>query len=592
VSGFDEPMHELILGSLDLIGRTPQGDDYTISALGDNASWGNPVPITTAIKGLLSSAGSSVTLTGWDNREVFLRVTITGTTGDGLAAGERALFAQLGRRNTLTWTPPGGFATASVFEVEFSEVDFEFDDKDEVALRRAFGVKFICRPFVRAAELTYSPVMSAPPPPVAPVIVTVDDCNSTTGWTSTPSPVAATGGYVYNSTRAEGGPNRYVSLSRAGSIDMSSTLYLVVEWRRDLGDGSAVWEPPLLNATAFTGPPGEPYWRSPLQTTILDESWAQSIWAFPSGGTLPQLIFAASLWGVARTDLHRLHIRNINRTDKIPSNGSPGHQLSRTINVEGSAPTTGTVHLWHDDADIGDVLIHTSSTRNGMFSLEPFKIDHTSTPSVGTVSGSTKSLTSTLKYWVPASLFDPDRATGYLLLGRLSREGTGVITIEARSLASNGVTLVTAGRVHTYTVSPPTLPTQTVLTMAAMHMPTHRVGDRGVVELKITLADPVGTPTLDDLWLVDVQTGALTWIDADKSQRHLWQEEPTVTSPLPRVRSALTNDGSTSMDVDATSYMPHRLNPGEMYVYSVSTAAPSSKLQIEYFKRDPFHSGG
>ena len=528
----------------------------------------------------LFADGEMVTSDRTSNRELNVGVWIEAPTLAQISEPEAALMAETQKRlNTLT-VYPGDGGEPFVFETFQAQPNHDRTEALEMAGMRLFPLSIPARPFVRAAELTYSPVMSAPAPPVAPVIVTVDDCNSTTGWESTPSPIATTGGYVYNSTPGTGA----ITLTRTGSFDTTATRYLVIEWARVAKDGSRVWAPPNIQAPAPLGDG-----RNAIATTFLDESWGQSTYDLDGLGVVGSFRVGAFDEGERRTVT--LRVRNIMRTDKIPT-GSPGHQLSRTINVEGSAPTTGTVHLWHDSTDIGDVLIHTSSTRNGMFSLEPFKIDHTSTPSVGTVSGSTKSLTSTLKYWVPASLFDPDRATGYLLLGRLSREGAGVITIEARSLASNGVTLVTAGRVHTYTVAPPTLPTQTVLTMAAMHMPTHRVGDRGVVELKITLADPVGTPVLDDLWLVDVQTGALTWIDADKSQRHLWQEEPTVTSPLPRVRSALTNDGSTSMDVDATSYMPHRRNPGEMYVYSVSTAAPSSQLQLEYFKRDPFHAGG
>src|SRR5690606_2583925 len=60
------PGHELTLGGLDLIGRLPQGDDWHLEVTGDDATWGNPQSVTTAIKGLLQD-GARVALDSWDN---------------------------------------------------------------------------------------------------------------------------------------------------------------------------------------------------------------------------------------------------------------------------------------------------------------------------------------------------------------------------------------------------------------------------------------------------------------------------------------------------------------------------------------------
>src|SRR5690606_12045584 len=195
----NHPSHELTLGSLDLIGRMDQGANFRLVVTGDDATWGNPQSVTSTLKGLLRD-GARVSLESWENREAFLRVVIMSGTGDGLAEGEAALFAELGKRNELTWTPSGGFSTPTVFDVEWSGLDHDFKPVTEALGRVEYGVKMTCQPFARSVNPTLSEVMAAPPPPAAPVIVTVDDCNTATGWAANPSPALSDGDHVYNPT--------------------------------------------------------------------------------------------------------------------------------------------------------------------------------------------------------------------------------------------------------------------------------------------------------------------------------------------------------------------------------------------------------
>src|SRR5690606_26503892 len=229
----NHPSHELTLGSLDLIGRMDQGANFRLVVTGDDATWGNPQSVTSTLKGLLRD-GARVSLESWENREAFLRVVIMSGTGEGLAEGEAALFAELGKRNALTWTPSGGFSTPTVFDVEWSELDHDFKPVTEALGRVEYGIKLTCLPFARSVNPTLSEVMSTPPPPADPVIVTVDTCDSTAGWSASPSPIASTGGLVYNSTMA--GARSEVKLYRAGTFPVDQTPYLVVEWSRQRPD--------------------------------------------------------------------------------------------------------------------------------------------------------------------------------------------------------------------------------------------------------------------------------------------------------------------------------------------------------------------
>lgn len=178
----DEAVHDLQLGGLNLIGRVPQGEDYRITTQGDEASWGNPVSVTRTIKGLLQD-GARVALESWDNREAFLRITVEGDTAAGLAAGEAALMAELGKRNTLTWTPPQGFGPPTVFEVAWSEMDHEFVDVHELLGRRTYGVRLTLAPFARSVEETVVEAVTGSDEPVVETVL--DDGSDATDWSGT-----------------------------------------------------------------------------------------------------------------------------------------------------------------------------------------------------------------------------------------------------------------------------------------------------------------------------------------------------------------------------------------------------------------------
>lgn len=583
--------NQLTLGGLDLIGEVAQGDSYRIIVTGDDATWGNPTSVTSTMKGLLRD-GAAMSLDSWESREAFLRVTITAHTGDGLADGEAALFAELGRRNTLTWTPSGGFSTPTVFEVEWSELDHEFKPITEALGRVDYGVRLICRPFARSVDPVITEPMSAPPPPTAPTVTLLDACNSTSGWTAYPSPAAHASGYVYNSTWPNPDPEWtwgnsqrevIVQLTRNVTTSMpAATPYLVVEWCRERRDWATLWTPPTLSVA---GP--DDYFKPPIKpilTRTLDQKWAQSTYDLSGITTVSKMQFEVRL---PTGYQHRLHIRQIDRTDQVPANGTSGHQFARTIRVEGSARTEASIHMWHA-APLGDVLVHTSSTPNGMFSLDPF-LTSPSASAAGAVSGSLKNMTSPVTYRVPASMFDPERATGYLLMGRLSRGGAGAITTTVRS--SHGVlpTVTPVGDAQVQSVEPAHMSAQTIVCLGAFNMPPHRVvGEEAGVDVTVTLASPQGTPTLDDLWFVDIEAGALTWVN--NVGKHLRIAPPSTQSPRPRVWEADDATGSRASDLLPLSLGSHEFPPGDVHVYTVAAGATSSNMQLEYFPRWHTHA--
>src|SRR5690349_7353347 len=96
----------LVFGSFDLVDT--YSSDYSVETLGEGTDWGSPEPIEQVIASLLQD-GSIVVTQGYDNRTVTIRVIITASDSAALADAEAALFAEIGKANTLTYTPIDGF---------------------------------------------------------------------------------------------------------------------------------------------------------------------------------------------------------------------------------------------------------------------------------------------------------------------------------------------------------------------------------------------------------------------------------------------------------------------------------------------------
>lgn len=587
-SPFADPMR-VFYGQLEVT-DWPYGFEF-------GAQFGAGENVYEALAGLLGD-GESVTSTRTSNREFEFVVWVEAPTLEQVEDPETALIAEAERpRNELT-IHPGDGATPFVLETFRAQVEHDRSEDAERAGMRRFVLTVKALPFARSVNPTLSEVIASPPPPAAPIIVTVDDCNSTAGWSALPAPITHASGYVYNTTWA---PGRYrATLTRAGSVDMTTTPYLIVEWHRSKRDWTPIWTPPVLNYTTQEGPLTAQFWVRPVQTKIIDKTWAQSIYILPAQ-VLPRLEFTAST--MHRSEDHRLHIRNIERSDQMPAPRATGHQASRSITVGGSARTQATMHLWHDSDPLGDTLIYTSSTLNGMFSCDAF-LTSTAVSAGGTVSSTGKSMASPVMYEVPASLFNPDVSTGYLIMARLQREGTGAITTEVDPIIGDpfgtGVIAIAGGEQNT--IRPPSMTGQTFVCLGAFNLPPRRVdSEDAAVRVTVTLDSPTGTPVLDDLWMVDIETGSLTWVNgnlngdptsANLAWGHMWVEPPSLDAPLPRVRTAHDVYGRYGYEMFPSALGKHDFPPGDVHVYSVSTTATESKIQLEYYERWRLNAGG
>lgn len=526
-----------------------------------------------ALAGLLAD-GESVTSPRTSNREFSFGVWVEGPTLDQIEDPEMALIAEAERpRNELTvW--PGDNGTPFVLETFRAQVEHERTDARERAGMRLIVLTVKALPFVRAVNRTITEAMSAPPDPVSPPVHTlVDACDSASGWSAVGSSMVASGGFVYNSTRVYA-----PDLTRTGNVSLSSagTPYLVVEWSRELANLSKVWQPPHLIVNGGAQ-------RSAVQTAILDRTWARSVYNLSDVASASSLRFRASGGMFA---LQRLHIRDIQRVDRLaPPASTTGHQLSRTIEIGGSARTQASLHMWHDSNSLGDVLVHTSTSPNGMFSCEPFRTSNATT-TAGMVSGTEKNLEAGVAYDIPASMFNPT-SPGRLLLARARRPGVGPLNVTIRPMRDTPSGPVDVGTVELHSVTPPPMPTMGFVALGVFNMPPHRLDGADAIMRVVVSGE--GVSALDDLWFVDVETGSLTWVNGLAGLLHLWIESPTIDEPLPRVRAAINADGRGGFETEPMSMGRHDFPPGPLHIHTVATSAKSSKVQAEYYERGLLH---
>jgi len=108
--------HELLFGSMTVVGADPSAAPYRIEMLA-NLDPGNPEAVVAPIQSQLVD-GSLAEVLSYDNRNIVVTVEISGPTLDDVAAGSAALMVEVRKqRNTLTWTPPDEFAATPALKV-------------------------------------------------------------------------------------------------------------------------------------------------------------------------------------------------------------------------------------------------------------------------------------------------------------------------------------------------------------------------------------------------------------------------------------------------------------------------------------------
>jgi hypothetical protein len=541
-------MASLVLGAFNLI-----QSNGAARVLAEGTSWGAPVPIEIAINSFLQD-GAVVVTQGHDNREVNVRVRFYGDNLAALAVQEAALFGELEKPNTLTWTPDGG-QPASVFVVVTSSL-LQNDESmvGEVQSKpwRTYSVRLLCEAFTRSV----SPFTSVGVAPGGATTTTLDTCGATTGWTATVDGVAGT-------VTSAAGPPTTIAVSSAAVIGShtltlqktfaattSTTNLLVVDWLPVPAVGAsltATGDGTNLPLFAEAASPTSGYTRTWFKVAAA----SLAVTKFTMASTGSDLTSPDA--SAART----LRIDNVAVTDVQPVTGT-NRQQYRSLIVPGSARTRGSLAIESATAALGDgTLVYVypkdGSTTGYSPSLRQFRLSgNTVTTDAALVSGASEPLNgSPVIFSVPIGLFPRG---SYLLVGRLATSGGGTPFVGYQYATRFGGTFIDASPALGRTITTTTAyQTSAIARLQLPSVDLDPAAQSAGAVMYLAVQTTVGAATYDEFWLFNTTIGQLTWVDCGTgagavggSSRRLYLEPATVTTPRPLVRVGHSADRSDS----------------------------------------------
>ncbi len=482
--------------------------------------------------------GDMVSVSGYGNRTYSLTLYIEGASLGDVAEAEAALRRELRRRDLLLTHDPGDtLSVPSAYEVLTSHLAFEREDRHERHVLRRFRLTLTCSPFARSVELT---TVAALDNPAVITTATIDTCDSATGWTGTrgsratvpaegPSTAWEAGAVGIAELDEHVTSPEFWTLTRTGSVDFTTTPYLVVEVRTLASDSGG---PLQLGA-----------WADGFQIPLVamermadDSTYFRVVWDVRARGVVTSLAFVhvsrpGDVW-------QGLFIRHLSRTN-VPPQVSP-RQASRVLDVGGTERTPASIHVTTEaETSLGLTIIHTCpedgsgyspplrrwrtaastgpvTAQPTAFSLEEEPISHAAGGFVAEV---------------PTSALPEG---GYVLMAqvRIANVAGGNATL----FWSTSTIFPDATEQQGYTngSTPLTFPNgdYMLVPVAALSLPSVRTS-AGKVQIALQASIDNLAVYLDEAWLFRADDDcALTiaWTD----RPHLWLDSPDVSSSVPR----------------------------------------------------------
>ncbi len=525
-------MHRWELGALDLVNADGISDPYWFETIADGFDLGTPEAVRVVLS-TLAADGDDERIQRHANRTVVFVVEVKAPDSEALAAGERALALEVGKINTLSWTPPDDFGKTSVFDVRTSVMKFEMRDLELLRSTQTatYTVTLTCAPFARPVDpttisLTYSTVTSG---------TVMDSGASTTDWTLDPSYGAKT--LSTTTYLAEAALKVTPTTPRvAGFADtdlyIRSSLaltaanpYLAVVVAADPGNY-------LIDSVALELN-GQGY--GPVAVEILASGAKRFFFAHSRAGTTVTARFAVR-WQYAY---------------------APTTQASYILGVEAwpSAPATG--------LNVFDV----GGSQRAPFSLMVGRGDAGDLGRVGVFSDPE----------MLASGYNPSQSNTWAT----APAGTYTVVMPAGGSGTNLYSLTINGQTDT-TRSP----ASGVPLFFEFHLGARRDGTLGPLTITHTInGTPSATPTL---WLFRKADDTSLTLLKSVAFRYLWVDSPTLDAPHVGLWAGTAADGSDAASVATEAYCadPMHLAPAVAALW-ISTAVTTTTVdsQITYYPR-------
>lgn len=565
----------LVLGAVDFFSNA-----YKIEALGTDSglSLGNAVPITQQLQTFLQY-GSVVVNNGWENRDLVVTVRVKGT-GAQMAAAEAALFAEVGKPNTLTYTPPASGSPATVFNVFYSSFEATPDDLMEQAAtagRRLYTIRLTCDPFAYSATLTTVAALAAS----GSTTTNVDTGSSTTGWTATVnggavSPAVVSGAVVATGGSAMSGVIPVVMTRVSLGATTSSTKYLIVDWRV----GTGAWSDSFTatgDGTALTMVANGPSPTTGYTRTTF----------FVAASSLSTLVLTVATDSGASLVTRSVSIDNVAVSDVRPTMGSARQQL-RSLAIAGSAPTIGSLSIQHSTTSLGHTLVYTCPDDGAGYvpACSSYRVSGPGlTADAGTVSGfhGIMNAGTTTYNILPSSL----PAGEYLLMASIGgTTATGTVSYTFTPQVNS----TTVGPVLSGSAVVTTTPAYTFFRLGMVHLPSVDLPPNPLAWMQLTLAS-TATQFLDEVYLFNLTTGDLTQVACGTGTaasggpaNRLWIDSPSLLNgALGRYLMGFAADRSDAYSAypSAAAVGVHEFLPPSVKVFTV-TNNPTAAADVSF----------
>lgn len=568
-------------------------------------TFGNPVRLVEYLKSQLQDGELAVT-TGFGNREGFpVIIRISAPDGQALAMAEAALMAEAlaDQIAPLIWLPPALEAWSGALEIVNVDVERDYpvdagtswDYREKYSHTRVFRLTFTALPWVRDLESTIIPALPVPEDPDdPPVVVSINDCTSTTGWSALMWPSGgwsgvavstASGGVQVTGTPTPGSGQATMSLVLTDSETMGATPYLVIE----VPSNPTVEDPRITAMYSGSSTIVEP-------VAVVQIGGFRMLCYFEAPPTWTSVRIRKTIDRPASSGGGGLTFRvyDVSKTDRIAIDGTNGFQVARTAIVGGSVPTQAAIRF---NAGTDPLVGSTALIYTGSSPVVPLRARRISSATVhvsGTkISGAYNDLSDPMVFRVPVNEV---RNSSYTLLPRLEFTGTAVVQWQARIVSNagaaipgsdvvlDGETLLrndTADPWHIHALAKLQLPV-----VAIEGTTTH------AIELTISMTTGGEDVNVDEVWLADTLNGAVTLVH-EPSAFQLSQIEirsPQLDSPRPAAIGTWIGYGSQDIS-RLTRLGTHLFKPGLLYVFTATDLAKYAPCELEYYRRHGWHSG-
>jgi hypothetical protein len=581
----DHSRQSVTLGGLPLMvdGEDVESEEgYTFRVVGDDATLGDAEQVVSVLMSMLTD-GSIIHLDRDDNRQPSFIVEIECPFDDGLALarGEAALRAVCKRPVELVWGPPQAGALPAVFDVVNSTFDLLYSDLDEGIVVRAYRIGMSALPYARSHEETVFTAEPVPPADGVPALTTINNCDTTAGWSSPVDTVTDVGSAIRVTGDSGATLLRTVGVLTTAAGAFTAKPYVVFEYRLGPYSSMTVRVPdafggfPLTKVISFTQSGG----------------WVQAWWRIPDSVDLDDLtglVFEQDVSPIPVPAASWFEIRDVSAAASAATVGT-NRQLLRNLNIGGTETTQGSIDIVHPTTDLGDVLVYVRHAGEAPYvpSISPYTTGGVSTP--GNVSGLQFS-DDTLTFVIPADAIPPGE---YHVVARINREFVAqpmTVTMTAESRLGGSAVVEGAPIVNQVTAP---ADTWVLRSLGSITLPPAPIGSSGEVALEIAVTSGGFDASIewDEVWLCH-EDGTLTIVEGVDRPR------------LSIISPNLDNEGNgaiwASEDADLTvAYSVaskclardhHDLEPGDNMLLTVTTGvggAPASATAYKRFSHFP-----